>query len=63
MLESELKRGGKTLNEYRGGTLKKILNSIGVTSLNKLMTDLGLGKEREVLLQKDFIQACRLEKV
>ena len=44
MLETELKRGGKSLKEYRGGALKKILDSIGVTSLNKLMTDLGLGK-------------------
>ena len=45
MLETELKRGGKSLKEYRGGALKKILDSIGVTSLNKLMTDLGLGKK------------------
>ena len=44
MLETELKRGGKSLKEYRGGALKQILDSIGVTSLNKLMTDLGLGK-------------------
>ena len=44
MLESELQRSGKSLKDYRGSTLKRILDSIGVTSLNKLLTELGSGK-------------------
>ena len=60
MLESELKRGGKTLNEYRGGTLKKILDSIGVTSLNKLMTDLGLGKRTGSIVAERFYSGLQI---
>ena len=60
MLESELKRGGKTLSEYRGGTLKKILDSIGVTSLNKLMTDLGLGKRTGSIVAERFYSGLQI---
>ena len=60
MLETELKRGGKSLKEYRGGTLKKILDSIGVTSLNKLMTDLGLGKRTGSIIAERFYSGLQI---
>ena len=60
MLETELKRGGKSLNEYRGGALKKILDSIGVTSLNKLMTDLGLGKRTGSIIAERFYSGLQI---
>ena len=60
MLETELKRGGKSLKEYRGGALKKILNSIGVTSLNKLMTDLGLGKRTGSIIAERFYSGLQI---
>ena len=59
MLETELKRTGSNLSEYRGGALKKILDSLGVSSLNKLLTDLGLGREQGALLLRGFTQDCR----
>ena len=60
MLETELKRGGKSLKEYRGGALKKILDSIGVTSLNKLMTDLGLGKRTGSIIAERFYSGLQI---
>ena len=54
MLETELKRGGSSLSEYRGSSLKKILNSIGVSSLNKLLTELGLGKRTGSIIAERF---------
>ncbi len=62
MLETELKRGGKSLKEYRGGALKKILDSIGVTSLNKLMTDLGLGKRTGSIIAERFYSGLQIRK-
>ena len=60
MLETELKRGGKSLTEYRGGALKKILDSIGVTSLNKLLTDLGLGKRTGSIIAERFYSGLQI---
>ena len=54
MLETELKRSGSNLSEYRGSSLKKILDSIGVSSLNKLLTDLGLGKRTGSIIAERF---------
>ncbi len=45
MLESELKRGGVTLDEYRGSRLSRVLEMIGAKSLNELIIDLGSGKK------------------
>ncbi|MEK9650270.1 MAG: bifunctional (p)ppGpp synthetase/guanosine-3',5'-bis(diphosphate) 3'-pyrophosphohydrolase [Gammaproteobacteria bacterium] len=54
MLESELKREGSQLSDYRGSKLEQILNSIGASSLNTLLTDLGLGKKTSNLVAKRF---------
>jgi len=56
MLESELHRSGKSLEDYRGSTLKRVLDSIGVTSLNKLLIELGSGKRTGNIVAEDFIQ-------
>ena len=60
MLETELKRGGSSLSEYRGSSLKKILDSIGVTSLNKLLTDLGLGKRTGSIIAERFYSGLQI---
>ncbi len=60
MLETELKRGGSSLTEYRGNSLKKILDSIGVTSLNKLLTDLGLGKRTGSIIAERFYSGLQI---
>ena len=60
MLETELKRGGTSLDEYRGSSLKKILDSIGVTSLNKLLTDLGLGKRTGSIIAERFYSGLQI---
>ena len=60
LLETELKRGGKSLSEYRGSSLKRILNSIGVTSLNKLLTDLGLGKRTGSIIAERFYSGLQI---
>ena len=60
MLETELKRGGSSLDEYRGSSLKKILDSIGVTSLNKLLTDLGLGKRTGSIIAERFYSGLQI---
>ena len=44
MLESELKRSGVSLSDITASSLRTILDSIGVTSLTKLLTELGSGK-------------------
>ena len=50
LLESELKRSGKALKEYRGNILKSILQKTGVKSLNQLLTDIGLGKKTSTIV-------------
>ena len=60
MLETELKRVGTSLSEYRGNSLKKILDSIGVTSLNKLLTDLGLGKRTGTIIAERFYSGLQI---
>ena len=60
MLETELKRGGTSLDEYRGSALKKILDSIGVTSLNKLLTDLGLGRRTGSIIAERFYSGLQI---
>ena len=60
MLETELKRGGSSLSELRGSSLKKILDSIGVTSLNKLLTDLGLGKRTGSIIAERFYSGLQI---
>ena len=54
MLESELQRSGKSLKDYRGSTLKRVLDSIGVSSLNKLLTELGSGKRTGNIVAERF---------
>ena len=60
MLETELKRGGSSLSEYRGNSLKKILDSIGVKSLNKLLTELGLGKRTGTIIAERFYSGLQI---
>ena len=60
MLETELKRAGSSLKQYRGGSLKKILDSLGVTSLNKLLTDLGLGKRTGSIIAERFYSGLQI---
>ena len=60
MLETELKRGGTSLDEYRGSSLKRILDSIGVPSLNKLLTDLGLGKRTGSIIAERFYSGLQI---
>ena len=62
MLESQLKRSGKSLTDYRGSSLKRILDSIGVTSLNKLLTDLGLGKRTGNIVAERFYSGLKIRK-
>lgn len=60
MLESELNRSGTTLKEYRGNRLKRILDTIGVSSLNKLLTDLGSGKRTGNIIAKTFYSGLQI---
>ncbi len=62
MLESELKRGGVSLDQYRGSMMSKILEAIGVTSLNELLTDLGSGKKTGALVAERFFSALKIRK-
>ena len=62
MLESELKRGGVTLDQYRGSKMSKILEMIGVKSLNELLTDLGSGKKTGALVAERFFSALKIRK-
>jgi guanosine-3',5'-bis(diphosphate) 3'-pyrophosphohydrolase len=62
MLESELQRSGKSLTDYRGSTLKRVLDSIGVTSLNKLLTELGSGKRTGNIVAERFYSGLKIRK-
>ncbi len=62
MLESELQRSGKSLSDYRGTTLKSVLDVIGVTSLNKLLTELGLGKRTGNIVAERFYSGLQIRK-
>ena len=62
MLESELKRGGVTLDQYRGSKMSRILEMIGVKSLNELLTDLGSGKKTGALVAERFFSALNIRK-
>ena len=62
MLESELKRGGVTLDEYRGSTMSRILEMIGVKSLNELLTDLGSGNKTGALVAERFFSGLNIKK-
>ena len=62
MLETELKRGGVSLSEYRGSTMSRILDVIGVNSLSKLLTDLGSGKKTGALVAERFFEGLNISK-
>ena len=62
MLESELQRSGKSLEDYRGGILKRVLDSIGVTSLNKLLIELGSGKRTGNIVAERFYSGLKIRK-
>ncbi|MBT87876.1 MAG: guanosine 3,5-bis-pyrophosphate (ppGpp) synthetase [Gammaproteobacteria bacterium] len=62
MLESELKRGGVSLDQYRGNTMSRILKMIGVRSLNELLTDLGLGKKTGKFVAERFYEGLKIRK-
>ena len=62
MLENELNRSGLSLKDYRGNRLKNILSNIGTTSLNKLFTDLGLGKKTGSLVAETFYKGLQIRK-
>ena len=62
MVETELKRSGIKLSDYKGATLKRVLGSIGVPSLTKLMTDLGLGKKTGNIVAQKFYEGLQIRK-
>lgn len=62
MLESELKRGGVTLDEYRGSRLSRVLEMIGAKSLNELIIDLGSGKKTGALVAERFFSSLNIKK-
>ena len=62
MLESELQRSGKSLEDYRGSTLKRVLDLIGVTSLNKLLIELGSGKRTGNIVAERFYSGLKIRK-
>tara|TARA_B110000495_G_C23037076_1_gene619788 strand:+ start:877 stop:3099 length:2223 start_codon:yes stop_codon:yes gene_type:complete len=62
MLETELKRGGVSLSEYRGSTMSRILGVIGVKSLSELLTDLGSGKKTGALVAERFFEGLNISK-
>ena len=62
MLESELKRGGVTLDQYRGSKMSRILEMIGVKSLNELLIDLGSGKKTGALVAERFFSGLKIRK-
>ena len=62
MLESELKRGGVSLDEYRGSRMSRILEMIGVKSLNELLSDLGSGKKTGALVAERFFSGLKIRK-
>ena len=62
MLESELKRGGVSLDQYRGSSLSRVLEVIGVKSLSQLLTDLGSGKKTGALVAERFFASLNIKK-
>ena len=62
LLESELKRSGKALKEYRGNILKSILQKTGVKSLNQLLTDIGLGRKTSTIVAERFFDGLKIRK-
>jgi guanosine-3',5'-bis(diphosphate) 3'-pyrophosphohydrolase len=62
VLESELKRGGVSLDQYRGGRMSRILELIGAKSLNELLTDLGTGKKTGALVAERFFSGLKIKK-
>ena len=62
LLESELKRSGKPLKEYRGSILRSILKSTGVRSLNQLLTDIGLGRKTSTIVAERFFDGLQIRK-
>lgn len=62
MLEAELKRGGVSLSQYRGSTLSRILEALGVRSLNGLLTDLGSGKKTGAFVVERFYEGLKIRK-
>ncbi len=62
LLESELKRSGKPLKEYRGSILRSILESTGVRSLNQLLTDIGLGRKTSTIVAERFFDGLQIRK-
>jgi RelA/SpoT family (p)ppGpp synthetase len=62
MLERELKRGGVTLGHYRGSKMSRILDMIGVKSLNELLIDLGSGKKTGALVVERFFSGLKIKK-
>ncbi len=62
MLETELKRGGVSLDQYRGSRMSRILEMIGVKSLNELLTDLGSGKKTGALVAERFFAGLSIKK-
>ena len=62
MLENELRRGGVTLDQYRGSKMSRILEMIGVKSLNELLIDLGSGKKTGALIAERFFSGLRIKK-
>ena len=62
MLETELKRGGASLDQYRGSRMSRILEMIGVKSLNELLTDLGSGKKTGALVAERFFAGLSIKK-
>ena len=62
MLETELKRGGVSLDQYRGSRMSRILEMIGVKSLNELLTDLGTGKKTGALVAERFFSGLSIKK-
>ena len=62
MLEAELKRGGVSLDHYRGNKLSRILEMIGVKSLSELLTDLGSGKKTGALVVERFYEGLGIKK-
>ena len=62
MLESELKRSGVSLSDITSSSLRTILDSIGVTSLTKLLTELGSGKRTGNLIAERFYSGLQIRK-
>ena len=62
MLEAQLQRGGSSLDQYRGSTLSRILEMIGVKTLNELLTDLGSGRKTGTFIAERFYEGSKIRK-